>query len=908
MRKKKVLVVGITTVCLSIAGLSIAAAHGGQHELVKNSAVEQQGQITFVNNGSNVQAEQIDDNLYINTISARLSGGSTLNAVVNFSHDLNGSTDYIAKLYNSTIHFSETSTTEYKFQNITGLTIYTDCERDFTLLTSTNGTNFSSIYVSTNEDGIATSSISNARYLRIQTNGDMEIPLKKIVLNYSCSYDYTEQLTGVQTVTIYASNDIHGAIPENGDEVGLETYATFFKNKGAQPNTLLLDQGDSWQGSIYSNINYGNLVNDVMIEAGWDVRTVGNHDFDWGTDKLIANTARQYKGKTLTTLAANVYDYDFDTKTFGTTHQSNIGQKTATFTLENGVKVGVVGVIGKDQITSINSLYVHDIGFTDHIQVIKDEATNLRNAGCHIVIASCHCGQEDVKGQGLEEYVDLVLCGHTHKAEVSNENGIYYGQFYHDTKCAGEIVLTYDADAGVVTDTTVNKLYSSSIRSAVTSIDPTIHNLITGANSSCDLEASQIVANNVTGTFESGKNTEYTIEDLMAQAIYDTAVAEGYTDVVCSFINDSRCTTLTPTNGKLTYADIYEAFPFDNTVYIIEASKKEMLNEIGGYNFACFSQDFINSGKTVKAGNTYKVACLDYLAFHTNSNRSYNFFPDNNGRYIGTLSKNYRLILKDWLTTKGYNSGTALDPSNFEKSSTKFNNKGQITEVFAYDLTYMMNDGTDDVFETVGNVPSNAYISDYVPYYNPSRQDYAFGGWYMDAGCTTPIGSNTVTSDLTLYAKWVSAGSYVTGDITHQNFVEGATSTNVTATNNVGDTKTIILNHSSMEIGVDNTGSNYQNTCFLIPAQGFMCAHAPNGYKITSLQIRAYRTYDNFNFYAGDAVDEGNELDEEQTKASSAPYYINYVVAPNSNSVYIFNNYTIGAMYCYEMNITIEHI
>ena len=444
MRKKKVLVVSIATVCLSIAGLSIAVAHSGHQDLIKNSAVPQQGQITFVNNGNNVVQEEVDDGLFINTVSSRLSGGSQLNMVVNFSHDLNGSTDYIAKLYNSTIHFSETSTTEYKFQNITGLTIYTDCERDFTLLTSTNGTNFSSIYVSTNENGTATSSISNARYLRIQTYGDMEIPLEKIVLTYSCSYDYTEQLTGVQTVTIYASNDIHGAIQENGDEVGLETYATFFKEKGAQPNTLLLDQGDSWQGSIYSNINYGNLVNDVMIEAGWDVRTVGNHDFDWGTDKLIANTARQYKGKTLTTLAANVYDYNFETKTFGTTHQSDIGQKTATFTLENGVKVGVVGVVGKDQITSINSLYVHDIGFTDHIQVIKEEATNLRNAGCHIVIASCHCGQEDVKGNDLEDYVDLVLCGHTHKAEVSEENGIYYGQFYHDTKGAGEIIITYD--------------------------------------------------------------------------------------------------------------------------------------------------------------------------------------------------------------------------------------------------------------------------------------------------------------------------------------------------------------------------------------------------------------------------------------------------------------------------------
>lgn len=897
---------GIATICLSVAGLGIAAAYGGFHEFIKNSAVEQQGQITFVNNGTNVVQEEIDDNLFINTIGSRLSGGSTLNAVVNYSRNLNGSTDYIARLYNSTIHFSETSTTEYKFQKITGIALYTDISRDLTILTSDNGTNFSSIYATTDDSGYYSHTIPNSRYLRIMSEDDVEIPLEKIVLTYSCSYDYTEPVSGIQTITIYASNDIHGAIQENGDEIGLEKYASFFKEKGSHPNTLLLDQGDSWQGSIYSNINYGNLVNDVMIEAGWDVRTIGNHDFDWGTDKLITNTARVYNGKTLTTLAANVYDYNFETKTFGTTHQSNVGQKTATFTLENGVKVGVVGVIGSDQIKSINSLYVHDIGFTDHIQVIKDEATNLRNAGCDIVIASCHCGQEDLKGNGLENYIDLALCGHTHKREISQENGLYYGQFYHDTKGAGEIVITYDADAKVVTNTTVNQLSSTYISDAVTSVDSTIHNLITTANSSCDTEANQVVANNVTGTFESGKYTQHTIENLMAQAIYDTAVAEGYTDVVCSFVNDSRCSYLTPNNEKLTYADIYEAFPFDNVVYIIEASKDEMINEINSYNFSCVSQDFINSGKTVKAGKTYKIACLDYLAFHTNSSRYYDYFRDNNGRYVGTLSKNYRLILKDWLTTKGYNSGTALNPANFETSSVeRFNNIGQLSEAFTYDLTYMMNDGTNNVFDVVRDVPQYSYICDYLPDPNPTRQDYLFAGWYMDAGCNIPIGSNTVTNDLTLYAKWLSDDSYTTGDITYNDFEAGATSTNITATNSLSMTKTIQLTHSEIDIGIDRNDDAYNNTCLYLPANGFICATAPSGYKITSLQVRICYTYDNLNFYTGTEANDDNVLNEDITQATSSPWWISYSVAPNSNSVYIQNTYS-GRINVYEINITIE--
>ena len=54
----------------------------------------------------------------------------------------------------------------------------------------------------------------------------------------------------IRTIDIYASNDIHGAVFEDNG-CGIGKFATFFKEKGEQMNTLLLDQGDTWQGIPY---------------------------------------------------------------------------------------------------------------------------------------------------------------------------------------------------------------------------------------------------------------------------------------------------------------------------------------------------------------------------------------------------------------------------------------------------------------------------------------------------------------------------------------------------------------------------------------------------------------------------------------------------------------------------------
>lgn len=482
--------------------------------------------------------------------------------------------------------------------------------------------------------------------------------------NYESTYFsvevHEEHKTGPNLVSLYITNDMHGQVDSQSNRCDLVTYASFLKERSDEENTLLIDQGDTWQGSIYSNNNHGELLTDVMNYVKFDARTVGNHDFDWGVEYVKHNTAMSYEGYSTPVLAANVYDYNFLTKVTGSTQQSDIGRKTVSYVLENGLKVGIVGVIGYKQITSIVTRNVQNIIFKNHINVIKEEATKLRDEeNCDIVIASCHAGQEDMLGYNLEDYVDLVLCAHTHRYENTYENGLYYAQYGGYNQYIGHIDLSYDPNTKEVTYETIEALDKNYI-SEHTTKDTTIKSLVDAKLNEYHDEAYTIVANSVTGSFYSSDQ----MANLMCKAIYDEAVKEGYS-ISLSYCNNARASLY----GSIWYyEDIFQAFPFENEIYIIEIDGHDMMNEVSEYNYVCRSPSFDG---TVSYSGTYRIAVIDYLAIHTNTSRNYDYFPS--ARVVDTLNYNYREILYRWLIDNNYHSGAGLYASDFSSSLEQFN-------------------------------------------------------------------------------------------------------------------------------------------------------------------------------------------------------------------------------------------
>ena len=466
--------------------------------------------------------------------------------------------------------------------------------------------------------------------------------------------------SGVGSINIYAFNDFHGAVLESYDEVGLKILGTFFKEKSSKQNTLILDQGDTWQGSLESNYKYGAIVQDVFNYSGVTLRTVGNHDFDWGLNHLEQTNNRKLNDDYIPVLASNVFDYANGRN--GTIQQGNYGKEYATFILDNGIKVGVVGVIGSSQITSISSQLVSDICFTDHIAKAKEISDFLRNEKeCDIVIVSSHEAISKMATSGLDKispvshkrYADLVLGGHAHYLQNQTKNGVKYVQWDSNGQSVGLVSLKYDFKENIVVDssTKVETFYTYNLKTNYSTIDPTIEQMVDNY-----LVQTKALSEEVLSTKFSGYFDEDNLGYLMSESIYNYSKNAGKTIdfAVCNYARTDF------SSSTLTYGNLYKAFPFDNEVILMDVSSSYSLNSIG-YN-KLYRDD---TSLVPVAGNTYRIAVIDYLGLHQNEDREYDRFPDARNLEILTSGEQndhitYREILKDYLLnnqTKEFNGG-----------------------------------------------------------------------------------------------------------------------------------------------------------------------------------------------------------------------------------------------------------
>ena len=495
-----------------------------------------------------------------------------------------------------------------------------------------------------------------------------------------CSYAEESTIEKITTnnsgsFTLYTFNDFHGAVNEypSDNHIGLAKFGTYLKNVSKQDNVMIIDSGDTYQGSIESNWNYGAMITDVFNYAHVDVHTLGNHDFDWGESKIESNKARSYTdGWSMTNLGANIYDYDFSSKYEGDIQQTRLGDKYYIKTMKNGLKVGVIGVIGRDQITSICSPLVEDICFKAHIQILKDLSDELRvYKGVDVVIASIHDSAENSMNNGLssispgsnKKYFDYVACAHSHYNENYVENGTPY------TQAAAYGKYIYKADftvnTGNVTNCDVTCLDYYDVTNAVSTINPNINSIIANYSPAYSSVGNEVIAPSVSGKFY--KNS--TLPNLLCKAMYLEAENEGY-NVDLSFCNEARYDIDQP---SWTYSTIYEAFPFDNVIYVVKIKGEKNLKEVCNYSYRYHD----SSLTSVNSNTWYTVAVIDYLLFHTNDTRDYNYFSHNPNymQVLGTLKKSngenylYRDILADYLRGQ---SGT-LSYNNYLSSGSNFN-------------------------------------------------------------------------------------------------------------------------------------------------------------------------------------------------------------------------------------------
>jgi len=219
-------------------------------------------------------------------------------------------------------------------------------------------------------------------------------------------------------ITILHTNDVHSHIdpfgPEderNANKGGVARRASLIESiRNENPNTLLLDAGDIFQGTPYFNYYGGELEFKLMSMLKYDAATIGNHDFDNGIDGLYAQ------------LPHAKFEFISSNYDFSNTVMSSHVKPYKTFN-KDGIKVGLFG-LGIELNGLVDPLLFKETTYLDPVEIAQDMTRILKeNEKCDLIICLSHLGYyyknnlnkiSDLKLAEKTKNIDLIIGGHTH--------------------------------------------------------------------------------------------------------------------------------------------------------------------------------------------------------------------------------------------------------------------------------------------------------------------------------------------------------------------------------------------------------------------------------------------------------------------------------------------------------------
>lgn len=214
-----------------------------------------------------------------------------------------------------------------------------------------------------------------------------------------------------KTVILH-TNDVHGAVEGYAYIAQLKAD---YEAKGAE--VILVDAGDFSQGTTYVSSTKGADAVTMMNAAGYDVVTLGNHEFDYGYAQLKENMSKaKFK-----VVCADVFNED------GTP----IFDANYTYTTKSGVKVGFFGMETPETQTKANPALIKGMTFATGDAFTKaaaDQVAALKDADVVICLAHLGVDGESKPYRSTDLYaavkgIDFIIDGHSHTVMTKGENG-----------------------------------------------------------------------------------------------------------------------------------------------------------------------------------------------------------------------------------------------------------------------------------------------------------------------------------------------------------------------------------------------------------------------------------------------------------------------------------------------------
>ena len=398
-----------------------------------------------------------------------------------------------------------------------------------------------------------------------------------------------------KTVILH-SNDVHGALDGYA-------YMTELKNEflaAGATEVILVDAGDFSQGTPYVSSSKGASAVTMMNAAGYDVVTLGNHEFDFGYAQLMENL----KEAKFQTICANVYlDETGETILPATTViEVETAAEVAAAAEEaeaaegeeepiTNLRIGFFGMETPEAATKVNPGLIQEISFAafDDLYASAQLAVDaLKEENVDLIIGLVHLGvakESSTNGyRSIDLYdkvtdIDFLIDGHSHTVMTAGENGEPIQST--GTKFANVGVVVIDNETKTISDhfllATPGLKKDAGVQAAADEITAAVDSEYSAvfATSKVDLNGDRAPGNRTEQT-----NLGSLVVDAMVWDVVSDGAMEAYYDAPAVGITNGGGIRAPIAAGDVTKNDVVTVLPFGNTVAVVYVKGSELLEAL----------------------------------------------------------------------------------------------------------------------------------------------------------------------------------------------------------------------------------------------------------------------------------------------------------------------------------------
>ncbi len=421
-----------------------------------------------------------------------------------------------------------------------------------------------------------------------------------------------------KTVIVH-SNDVHGAIAGYANMAAL---AAEYESQGAK--VIVADAGDFSQGKVEVSSNKGLNAVKMMDAAGYDVATLGNHEFDYGYAQLKENL----KEATFSTICCNILDENGKPAFEG----------SKVFDID-GLKVGFIGVNTPESQTKANPALIKGLTWLagdDMVKAVQAEADKLKADGTDVIVVLSHLGvdSESKPNRSTDLWaglkgVDFIIDGHSHTVMEKGDNNEPIQSTGTAFENVGVIVIdnaTKKIEKNMLVKVTEDSAKDEAVAKAAQDITDAINAEYGAVFAKSEVELNGDRSYNTKTDLYGNRDGETNLGDLITDSMVWSVKKTGGVTVdeknIVAVTNGGGIRAAIKA-GDVTKKDVNTVLPFGNTIAVVYVTGAKLLEaleastycspdsaiggfpQVSGINYTVDASKAYDANDTTYPGSTY---------------------------------------------------------------------------------------------------------------------------------------------------------------------------------------------------------------------------------------------------------------------------------------------------------------